>query len=69
MQCPKCGANNSQIINEVSTTGKDYSVGNGCCGWILFGPVGLLCGLCGTGKKTHNKQYWVCNECGNKWKV
>ena len=69
MRCSKCGENNSQIINEVTTTGKDFSVGKGCCGAILLGPIGVLCGACGGGKQTHNNQYWVCNNCGNKWKA
>lgn len=68
MKCPKCGEDNSQIINEVKTTGKDFSAGKGCCGYIIAGPIGILCGACGSGKKTVNKQYWVCNKCGNKWK-
>ncbi|MBQ2938438.1 MAG: hypothetical protein IJE05_06155 [Clostridia bacterium] len=69
MKCPKCGENNSQIINEVTTTGKDFSAGKGCCGAILMGPIGILCGACGEGKQTHNNQYWVCNNCGNKWRT
>lgn len=56
MRCPKCGENNSQIINEVTTTGKDFSAGKGCCGAILMGPIGILCGACGKGKQTHNNQ-------------
>lgn len=67
MKCPKCGENNSQIINEVTTSGKDFSAGKGCCGAILMGPIGILCGSCGKGKQIHNNQYWVCNNCGNKW--
>ena len=69
MICPKCGANNSQIINEVHTTGKDFSASKGCCGAILMGPIGILCGACGKGRQTYNNQFWVCNNCGNKWKA
>jgi len=69
MKCPKCGENNSQIINEVTTSGKDFSAGKGCCGVILLGPIGILCGACGKGKQTYNNQYWVCNNCGNKWRA
>ena len=69
MRCPSCGSENCQIINEVSTSGKDYSASKGCCGWFFFGPIGLLCGACGEGKKTKNTQYWVCNHCGKKWRV
>ena len=66
MKCPKCGENNSQIINEVTSTGKDFSAGKGCCGAILLGLIGILYGVCGKGKQTHNTQYLVCNNCGNK---
>ena len=68
MFCPNCGDRDFQIINEVTTTGKDYNAGSGCCGAILLGPIGLLCGACGEGKKTHNTQYCICNNCGTKWK-
>lgn len=69
MKCSKCGSENCQVINEATTKGKDFSASKGCCGAILFGPIGLLCGACGKGKKINNKNYWVCNECGNKWSV
>ncbi len=69
MVCPNCGSENVQIINEVSTTGKDFSAGKGCLGAICFGPIGILCGACGKGKQTQNAQFWVCNNCGNKWKL
>ena len=29
----------------------------------------VLCGACGKGKQIHNQAYYVCNNCGNKWKV
>lgn len=69
MRCPKCGSENCQIINNINTTGKDFEAGKGCCGAILFGPIGLLCGACGKGKQIENTYYWVCNNCGNKWKA
>ncbi len=69
MICPKCGSDNVQIINETTTSGKDYSAGKGCLGFLIAGPAGLLCGACGRGKRTKNTQYWVCNNCGKKWKV
>ena len=69
MKCPKCKGENCQVINEVTTKGKDYSAKKGCCGIILFGWIGLLCGACGKGKQTENTQYWVCNNCGAKWKL
>lgn len=69
MNCPKCGNSNVQMINETSTKGKDFSASKGCCGMILMGPFGLLCGLCGKGKQVVNTNYWVCNQCGTKWKA
>jgi len=69
MKCAKCGSENCQIINEASSQGKDFSASKGCCGAILLGPIGLLCGACGKGKQIKNKNYWVCNNCGNKWSL
>ncbi len=69
MRCSKCGNENCTIINEVTTTGKDFSAGKGLCGAILLGPIGILCGACGKGKKTTNQQYWVCNNCANKFRA
>jgi predicted RNA-binding Zn-ribbon protein involved in translation (DUF1610 family) len=69
MICPKCGVNNSTIINETTTKGKDFSGGKGCLGGVLFGPLGILCGACGKGKQMKNKQFFVCNNCGHKWEV
>lgn len=69
MRCPKCGYEYCQIINETQTTGKDFSAGKGCIGYLLFGWIGLLCGLCGEGQKTKTRQYWICGNCGHKWKA
>lgn len=69
MTCNKCGSENCTIINETTTKGKDFSVGKGCIGTLILGPIGLLCGGCGKGKKNINTNYWVCNNCGNKWKA
>lgn len=51
MRCPKCGDNNCQIINETTTKGKDFSVFDAICGYIILGPIGLLCGACGNDKE------------------
>ncbi len=69
MRCPKCGSDTCQIITETTTTGKDFSAGKGCCGYILLGPVGLLCGICGEGKQTNSKSYWICSHCGRKFRA
>lgn len=69
MQCPKCGGTNCIIINETTSSGSDFNVGKGLCGYWIFGPIGVLCGACGEGKTVQNRNYWVCNSCGYKWKV
>ena len=69
MKCPKCSSEHCSIINEIYTKGKDFRAANGCLGAILFGPLGILCGACGKGKRIINTHYWVCNQCGYKWKI
>lgn len=70
MKCPKCGnTENLQAVTETSSTGKDFSVGKGCCGAILFGPIGILCGACGKGKRINSTTYWLCPQCGNRFRA
>lgn len=69
--CPNCGGRNLQATTETKTqtTGKNYSGTQGCLGFLLMGPLGLLCGLCGQGQKTvsTNTDFWVCPDCGDKF--
>ena len=69
MVCPRCKNDSCQIITETTSSGKDFSAGKGCCGAILFGPIGILCGACGEGRKIHSTSYWICTTCGNKFKA
>ncbi|MDO5151669.1 MAG: hypothetical protein Q4D76_20155 [Oscillospiraceae bacterium] len=48
-----------------NTTLKGPSISNGCCGWLIFGPVGLLFSFCGMRSKT--EEYWICHSCGSKF--
>ena len=59
-------SNDNQFV-ETNTTGKDFSAGKGCCGFVLLGPIGILCGACGGGKQTQSNTYWMCSNCGNKF--
>lgn len=76
VKCPKCGGKRLQITTEtdthVKTSGGGYSSTKGCLGWLVLGPFGLLCGNCGSKQKTSvdttNKTYWVCLDCGNKFR-
>lgn len=70
MHCPKCGNTiNLQAVTETTTTGKDFSAGKGCCGYVFLGPIGILCGLCGEGKQTNSKTFWLCPQCGKKFRA
>jgi len=63
MICPKCNSENVQFSTK--TSGGGYSAGNGCCGYMFLGPLGLLCGACGSGAET--EEFWICNKCGHKF--
>ena len=69
VNCPRCGSYDIVPISEVSTTGKDFKAGDACCGYMLCGPLGLLCGATGKGKQTTTTTYWMCKGCGNKFQV
>ena len=62
--CPNCGSTKIQIVTEGHT--KGYDAGSGCCGAILFGPLGLLCGACGMGGKSQYAKR-MCLSCGKKF--
>ena len=73
MKCPKCGSNTvfSQPVTETTSNGKTKGFGaiKACLGFLLVGPFGILCGLCGMGKgknktKTTTKVIHTCQECG-----
>ncbi|MCM1233354.1 MAG: zinc ribbon domain-containing protein [Ruminococcus flavefaciens] len=58
VKCPRCGSSNLQAVSD--THGKGASFWKLCfCG---------LLGLCGAGK-TKTDHYWVCQSCGNKFKM
>ena len=69
LRCPRCGSHDIMPVSEVSTKGKDFNAGDACCGYMLCGPLGLLCGATGKGKQTTTTTYWMCKGCGNKFKV
>lgn len=67
MKCPRCGGEKCQYMTTSETHSKNFSSGDACCGLLVFGPAGLLCGLCGNESHTKVKEYWVCHDCGNKF--
>ena len=70
--CPKCKSQKLQTIVESNVEGKGggYGTGKGCLGWLLLGPLGLLCGMCGSGTKikTTNATFFMCMDCGDKFR-
>lgn len=69
LHCPRCGSHDIMPVSEVSTKGKDFKAGDACCGYMLCGPLGLLCGATGKGKQIITNTYWMCKGCGNKFQV
>lgn len=61
MKCPFCGSEHVQYVAH--TTQTNFGGFQACCGYLLMGPLGLLCGLCGQSESTN--EYWVCHDCGN----
>ena len=57
IRCPKCGS------KQVHVDKKGYSAKKGCCGALLVGPFGLLCGALGA-----NKLRKTCLKCNHSWK-
>ena len=69
--CPNCHAGAEYCYPIAKTDIKSsggYSFWNGCCGMILLGPAGLLCGACGqTRTKVGSSTWWVCKNCGKEF--
>lgn len=55
-KCPKCGS------TSIHAAKNGFSGGKACCGALLVGPLGLLCG---TNKR--NKVNVTCLNCKHKW--
>lgn len=64
MKCPSCGSENVNLISN--TTNRGFRGSDACCGYMLMGPLGILCGSFGSGKKKTN-EFWVCNNCGSRF--
>jgi tellurium resistance protein TerD len=57
IRCPRCGS------SQISANKKGVDAGNACCGALLFGPLGLLCGMTDS-----NKVIVTCLNCGHQWR-
>ncbi|MFD0617225.1 hypothetical protein ACFQZR_07090 [Paenibacillus sp. GCM10027629] len=65
MSCPRCGSHQVQVVSESET--KGFGAGKGCLGYLIFGPIGFLCGLCGMGK-SKSTVFRICASCGFRFK-
>jgi hypothetical protein len=56
IRCPRCGS------TQVFVDKRGFSGKKACCGALLVGPLGLLCG-------THkqNKVQMSCLKCKHEW--
>lgn len=67
--CKKCG-HGGCVPNTVTNTKVNTKSGftEACCGMLIFGPIGILCGLCGhsTSVSQSSKTWWNCANCGSK---
>jgi hypothetical protein len=54
--CPQCGSKNIHVDK------RGYNAGDACCGAILLGPLGLLCGADGS-----NKLVKTCLNCNKEF--
>lgn len=58
IKCPRCRSTNLQAVSDVQGKGASF------CKLCICG----LPGLCGAGKTT-TEHFWVCQNCGNKFKM
>jgi DNA-directed RNA polymerase subunit M/transcription elongation factor TFIIS len=58
IKCPKCG---SQEIFLLTRESNGFDASNACCGYIILGPLGLLCGLSGDKESMTARK---CKNCG-----
>lgn len=72
IRCPNCGSNHCKehYKQNIASKGGGYGCIQGGLGFLLAGPFGLLCGLCGrsTTTTTTNTLVWVCQDCGKEFR-
>ncbi len=67
MKCPKCGSGNTQYV-AVHHSGSSGLFYRCLLRYDDFGPIGILCGLCGA-SPGFTDDYWVCHSCGKKFRA
>ena len=56
LKCPRCGS------TQIHVDKRGFDAGSACCGAIILGPLGLLCGADGA-----NKLRKTCLNCKKTW--
>jgi DNA-directed RNA polymerase subunit M/transcription elongation factor TFIIS len=62
VRCPSCGSSDIHFVT--TETGSDFKGDSACCGFLLFGPIGLLCGLAGD---RQSRTVRKCMNCGHEF--
>ena len=62
VRCPHCHSDDIRFVTK--QMGSDVDAGNACCGYILFGPLGLLCGFTGDRQSITVRK---CMNCGHEF--
>lgn len=61
-----------EVVASARTIGNGYSPAKGCLGSLLFGSGGWLLMALGQRQRTiietQNRNYWICNDCGYKFR-
>lgn len=69
--CPHCGTplHDCTPVSKTTITdsGGGYGFFSGCCGTILLGPLGLLCGLRKRSITSSSQTWWLCKNCGKEF--
>lgn len=62
IRCPKCGSTNIHFVTTQAS--QNFDKGDACCGYLLCGPLGLLCGM---KDKTESKTVRKCMSCTHEF--
>lgn len=62
LKCPNCGSTNIHFIT--SQGGQEFKKSDACCGYLLCGPLGMLCGV---KDKEPTKTVRKCMNCNHEF--
>ena len=60
--CPQCGSDDIHFVTIQSS--QNFDKGDACCGYLLCGPLGLLCGV---KDETETKTVRKCMSCNHEF--